>query len=437
MSDLRKAFEKWALSTGKYMPKQFSRDPDSGRYTHVMLEVRWEAWQAALQSQTAPAVPEGGHSDYGHIPAHDKLWFAFDPEGDGATFHRTEADAKAYAETAIADSLDECWPEEVDSICYGRVVGAATQVNKVERPSSLDEDNCAEDGEYWPDGIDFKCDYELHPTAPQPDHSPDGGEAEACPRCKGTGQHVVGPVNFPRTTVCQLCKTTPAADGGEGEPADDSSTVYRIGDLGNQIHNLGCSQQNNEELADSLAELAHQAWLLQRDVMRDLTATHPAQPSVAVPEGWKLVPIEPTDDMRKKAGLSRGADFYTISKVWHAMLAAAPSPDHIADAGKVGPVGWIWETYGQRNFTAGTHHKNVLEADGLTLIPVYTHPAESREEIQAGALEAYADQLDAVFANAQKAGATDCPAWHAGQFAKDARKQAARLRTAGDEGEGV
>lgn len=59
MSDLREAFEKWALSTGKYMPKQFSRDPDSGRYTHVMLEVRWEAWQAALQSQTAPAVPKG------------------------------------------------------------------------------------------------------------------------------------------------------------------------------------------------------------------------------------------------------------------------------------------------------------------------------------------------------------------------------------------
>ena len=91
-------------------------------------------------------------------------------------------------------------------------------------------------------------------AAPQPDHSPDG------------------------TVTDYGTKSAPAADGGEVEPADDSSTVYRIGDLGNQIRNLGCLQKHNEEMANSLAELAHQAWVLQRDVMRELTATHPTQP---------------------------------------------------------------------------------------------------------------------------------------------------------------
>lgn len=45
-----------------------------------------------------------------------------------------------------------------------------------------------------------------------------------------------------------------------------------------------------------------------------------------VPAGWKLVPIEPTYEMRRKAGLHKGADFYTISRVWNEMLSAAPQP---------------------------------------------------------------------------------------------------------------
>jgi len=178
-----------------------------------------------------------------------------------------------------------------------------------------------------------------------------------------------------------------------------------------------------------------------------------SQTAPAVPDGWKLVPIRPTQEMlasavpaavalvdqgpekneqaRIQAELYAGKRRQEVAAYYRAMLTAAPSPDHIADAGKVGPVGWIWETYGQRNFTAGTHHKNVLEADGLTLIPVYPHPAQPRNEVQAEALEEYAKALDQVFASAQEANANKCPAWHAGQFAKDARKFAARLRSNG------
>lgn len=70
------------------------------------------------------------------------------------------------------------------------------------------------------------------------------------------------------------------ADAGKVEPVDDSDTVYRIGDLGNQIHNLGCSQQNNEELADYLAELAHQAWNLQGELVRERKSAPSDTPSV-------------------------------------------------------------------------------------------------------------------------------------------------------------
>lgn len=49
---------------------------------------------------------------------------------------------------------------------------------------------------------------------------------------------------------------------------------------------------------------------------------------------YKLVPVEPTDEMRRKAGLSRGADYYTITKIWRAMLDAAPDVEQE-------PVAWI------------------------------------------------------------------------------------------------
>ena len=173
--------------------------------------------------------------------------------------------------------------------------------------------------------------------------------------------------------------------------------------------------------------------------------THPAPPSVAVPEQreWNQV---------------TGRDGFKYTEGWNAcreaMLTDAPSPDHSGDAGKVAFVDGV----GAQRMTAEEckegigyiiHGDNIYwplsDDDELRLIQAacgngeFTYPQATpsvpENEIKALALEEYADQLDAVFANAQEAGATDCPAWHAGQFAKDARKQAARLRTAGDEGE--
>ena len=130
---------------------------------------------------------------------------------------------------------------------------------------------------------------------------------------------------------------------------------------------------------------------------------HAAPQPAQVPEGWKLVPIDLTADMREA--------FHEASDEWED--GGLDSPDHQWDA---------------LLCHAPAHPM-------LTAAP--SGDAKREAEIKAEALEEYADQLDIVFARAQEAGAGNCPAWHAGQFAKDARKQAARLRQSdsGDDSE--
>lgn len=50
-----------------------------------------------------------------------------------------------------------------------------------------------------------------------------------------------------------------------------------------------------------------------------------AQPAPAVPEGWQIVPKEPTPEMLT-AGDNAGDDIWTVESSYAAMLAAAPAP---------------------------------------------------------------------------------------------------------------
>lgn len=45
-----------------------------------------------------------------------------------------------------------------------------------------------------------------------------------------------------------------------------------------------------------------------------------------VPEGWRLVPVEPTEEMLAASGMYLGGDDYdwTASQVWSAMLKSSP-----------------------------------------------------------------------------------------------------------------
>lgn len=50
-----------------------------------------------------------------------------------------------------------------------------------------------------------------------------------------------------------------------------------------------------------------------------------AHPAVAVPDGWKLVPVEPTVDMMG-AYHNAKRTMHTVPEIWRAILAAAPQP---------------------------------------------------------------------------------------------------------------
>ena len=58
-----------------------------------------------------------------------------------------------------------------------------------------------------------------------------------------------------------------------------------------------------------------------------------AQPAPSVPEGWKLVPIEPTHEMVKACASAARAYMQEYGEnsprrvMWAAMLAAAPKPE--------------------------------------------------------------------------------------------------------------
>ena len=49
-----------------------------------------------------------------------------------------------------------------------------------------------------------------------------------------------------------------------------------------------------------------------------------AQPAPSVPDGWKLVPIEPTEEMREVGVFAGGAYYDVVEAVYEAMLTAAP-----------------------------------------------------------------------------------------------------------------
>lgn len=75
------------------------------------------------------------------------------------------------------------------------------------------------------------------------------------------------------------------------------------------------------EAAKAVAQADHEARVLAQPEPVEI-----GEP--AVPEGWKLVPVEPTEAMHKAAEREWDGRMSARSRgVWQAMLAAAPSPE--------------------------------------------------------------------------------------------------------------
>lgn len=103
--------------------------------------------------------------DLKRYPSSDYRFFAFDPNGDGVVFFRTENERDAYVKETIEYYRDDDgWSDDVTSICVGVVTGVATAVDVQHKPPAeeLDEDGLDHEGTYWGD-FDAICRYEIGP----------------------------------------------------------------------------------------------------------------------------------------------------------------------------------------------------------------------------------------------------------------------------------
>ncbi len=76
-------------------------------------------------------------------------------------------------------------------------------------------------------------------------------------------QSVLDDLSLPRDHHDALSKAAELISATQPRPAeilDERSARAQVGEIGNQIHNIGCELQDNEELQERLGELASRAW---------------------------------------------------------------------------------------------------------------------------------------------------------------------------------
>ena len=97
-----------------------------------------------------------------------------------------------------------------------------------------------------------------------------------------------------------------------------------------QSHTL--SSDRNNWMGDCVAKAAHDEHFAAAQALEDWEAAVGAggvqalSAAPAVPVGWKLVPVEPTNDMQKAADEWAAKGFDWPKAVYRAMLAASPTP---------------------------------------------------------------------------------------------------------------
>lgn len=94
-----------------------------------------------------------------------RMFFSYDPEGDGFTVHETAEDAKKAACDSLDwsrdDAADGGWLDEPTGICWGEVMGRVVETSRKSACDYLQcELGCTEDHEY-----NNYVEYELRPLA--------------------------------------------------------------------------------------------------------------------------------------------------------------------------------------------------------------------------------------------------------------------------------
>ena len=112
------------------------------------------------------------------------------------------------------------------------------------------------------------------------------------------------------------------------------------------------------------------------------------QPQGNLPEGWKLVPVEPADSQIRAAQdtwwhACDGETYWDV--IYAAMLAAAPQPPVVEQPqGAPEPVAWaIFPDTGNARMwsTFQPHVQKLADSEGLTVTPLYTRPQPPRQPL--------------------------------------------------------
>lgn len=92
-----------------------------------------------------------------------KFWL-YDPNGWGMRYFKSEEERNT-AVKGLIDSYysDDGWEEEVLEISAGEVTHIIQEINRIDRPEVLDENDYDEDGNYWNSDWDSLVNYELRP----------------------------------------------------------------------------------------------------------------------------------------------------------------------------------------------------------------------------------------------------------------------------------
>ena len=99
-------------------------------------------------------------------PSKEFRFFLYDHEGEGMMYYNSKEQRDKSAAQSLEFYKDDYsgWNEEVEYVSVGEVTDFPQVMNKIEKPSELDDYQCDNAGRHWPDDVEWFGDYTLEPV---------------------------------------------------------------------------------------------------------------------------------------------------------------------------------------------------------------------------------------------------------------------------------
>lgn len=108
-------------------------------------------------------------------PSAEFRFFIFDAMDGYFIYFKTAEDRDKASDGIIQGYLDDGWDEMVEQVVAGEITHTCAKIDIVVRPpeDEIDEDGHDQDGNYWGEEWDCKCNYTLAPIG----SGQEGGDA--------------------------------------------------------------------------------------------------------------------------------------------------------------------------------------------------------------------------------------------------------------------